>query len=60
MMVAEALSYDHINDLPMIRQTANDTADTYRKEGYAVGDFSQDALVKAIQKQMRTMRLAIK
>jgi len=41
------------NDLPMIRQALNDTADAMRKIGFTVGDYSQTFMVKEVQRRLR-------
>jgi len=55
--VAESLPYALVRDVPAIRMACNDTADSYRKDGYTVPDFSQDRLVKAVQHTMQTNAL---
>lgn len=51
-LVAGALSYNDINDLPKIRQAINDTCDSFRKDGYNVRDFDQDRTVALIRKAL--------
>lgn len=51
--VAGSLPRTAANDLPMIRQALNDTADSYRKDGYEVGDYDQDRMVKMVQDSFR-------
>lgn len=51
--VAELIPAESANDLPMIRQVINDMADAYRKDGWAVSDFAQDSIVRAVQRQVR-------
>jgi hypothetical protein len=52
-IVAQSLYPEQIDDLPAIRQAINDTADSYRKDGYSVRDFAQDAMVRDVQRAMR-------
>jgi hypothetical protein len=52
-IVAQSLYPDQIDDLPAIRQVINDTADSYRKDGYSVRDFAQYAMVRDVQRAMR-------
>jgi len=47
--VAGSLPLRFWNDLPAIRQALNDTADSYRKDGYTVGDYAQDKLVRDVR-----------
>ncbi len=49
------LTASNANDLPMIRQAVNDTADMMRKDGYRVRDFAQDRIVRDIQKELRSV-----
>jgi len=57
-VVASGLSSKYINDIPAIRQALNDTADSYRKDGFEVGDGNQDLMVKHVRKQMSTLPVA--
>jgi hypothetical protein len=50
--VADSLPLRYLDDLPAIRQAINDTADSFRRDGYSCRDFDQDAMVRAVQKQM--------
>lgn len=52
-LVVESLRRSDANDLPMIRQTVNDTADRMRRDGYTVPDFAQDKIVADIRKELR-------
>lgn len=49
-MVADAIPYSSINDLPMIRQYCNDLADSFRKEGCTVPDWDQGPLVRTVRR----------
>ncbi len=51
--LAATLPAHAANDLPAIRQTINDTADQYRKDGWKVRDFAQDRMVADVQRVMR-------
>lgn len=53
MQVAARLDGQDSTDLPLIRQTINDTADEYRKHGWSVRDFAQDRMVAQVQLRMR-------
>jgi hypothetical protein len=52
-IVAQSLYPDQIDDLPAIRQAINDTADSYRKDGFSVRDFEQSGMVRDVQRAMR-------
>lgn len=54
-IVSRSLRASDANDLPMIRQAINDTADIFRKDGYRVPDFAQDRIVADIQKELRRL-----
>ena len=56
--VASGLPAKYINDLPAIRQALNDTADSYRKDGFTVSDGTQHLMVKHVREQMRTLPVA--
>jgi hypothetical protein len=43
--VANSLPRKYASDIPAIRQALNDTADSYRKDGWSVRDYSQTAMV---------------
>lgn len=50
--VAKSIPLESVDDLPMIRQAINDTADAFRKSGYLCRDFDQDSIVRAIQNRI--------
>ncbi len=54
--VASSLPLRFMDDLPAIRQALNDTADSYRKDGYTVGytvgDYAQGRMVRDVQVEM--------
>jgi len=54
-LVCQSLRATDANDLPMIRQAVNDTADMMRRDGYTVPDFDQDRIVADIQKELRAI-----
>ena len=55
--VAEIIPAESWDDLPMIRQAVNDTADSFRKDGYHCPDFAQDGIVRAIQNRIQESQL---
>lgn len=51
--VGESLDPKYHDDLPAIRTALNDTADGFRKDGWSVGDFNQERMVKTVQTILR-------
>lgn len=51
--VCESLSPLYWNDKPAIRQAMNDTADSYRKDGYNVPDYAQDKFVRDVSAELQ-------
>jgi hypothetical protein len=50
--VAEGIPSKYVNDLPAIREALNVTADSFRRDGYTVPDFAQDAMVRDVRLMM--------
>jgi hypothetical protein len=50
--VADMIPQSSATDLTIIRTAVNNQADYWRKAGYTVPDFAQDAIVKAIQREI--------
>lgn len=58
--VANQIPSASADDLPLIRQVINDTADSYRKDGWLVSDFAQDKIVRAIQQRIKERETALR